>query len=188
MKTKFIILLIILTNSVVFAEEKEEKSLSLMSMAYVFHPNAPLGLNISKYNYRTLGYYGDFKFSLGVNKEKYYEDMNYNEAFKYYGDDIIDVEDKHYLFSGGLTYLIFKSFGIYFGAGLNLREQYTEFFDKTYTLGEEGYYYVSGPIDEEYNANFNCGIQCFGAESISILAGFDSKPIGFNIGIGYYFY
>jgi len=180
----FVLLILLCGISILRAESTATRNKEVIS--YVFSPEAYLGFNLSSFREKKVGFYFEVKYHpLWMWEDNYYKNINYRAAVYTYGNSKIDQKEAWLIFNGGVTYLLDESIGLYFGGGFTSKQNYSQFFDPLYILGNEGKYWVEGPGTAQYKINVNGGVQFLLPNSLVILLGADMEPRAFNIGIGY---
>ena len=166
MKTfKLAVLFVILLASITQAKT---------SISYNFNIKAPIGVSISRFKENGIGFYTNVNFNDGmIIKDTSHKTVSYGINQK--------TKTRHVLTTFGGNYL-YNNSALYVGIGLH-----SVFNQYQYNNVNDSMGWKKGLGRNEYNFNFNVGIQIIGWRNILVTLGIDSNPLSFSGGMGIIF-
>ena len=203
MKFKLIVLAFLLLSNNIYAQnynftketttnKKLENGAPMVGLNFVSSiPNNPFGISIPVFfKNSNIGVYGDIKSTLsneGVEGVDLTDSLTKNQVDNFLKHPYLGVrETMPILFNLGVT-IKSKSKNIvyYVALGAHIRETYHQYFDPTKTWSTEGNYHILA--SRTTKLNFTTGAMYIFENGLILQGGFDTTPLGLNLGVGFVF-
>ncbi|MCP4545918.1 MAG: hypothetical protein GY835_05570 [bacterium] len=188
MKSSVAILLVgLLCTSTVYSKASELDSSDLLSgkySAFGFSCHIPAltnGVLAFSLNRRDIGFFVHAwsSFPLGEGITEYYSDITPLQVSQW-GDQLLEVDDRWFSINVGITHVLTRYVGVYFGTGYSHVDQYELRFDPTRELGLYGEYWIQA--DSRSMLSASAGLIILLTSRFGMLIGTDIEPSGVTLG------
>jgi len=148
------------------------------------------GFNLSAVDIKeTTGLFIDFKTSLPtiIGSENFYNNISLNKAENIFHDRLIKIQNNWLSINVGILAELHKYYALYFGLGVSWFTQYRQYKDNSEILGKHGEYWIENENVSTTNFDLLSGILITPSRHVMIQVGYEKKPYGINLGIGFIF-
>lgn len=178
--------------SVGMAQSEPESEARFLERPFVglgYVANAPeqlagVGIVATHPALRHWGGYVNFKWSPDSpkNRTNYDPTMTSHDVEEEYRDEFVSFDIVWSSISVAVARTIRPQLTVYAGAGYAHSEGFDQFFDENQDRGEQGYYWVTHPEDEETKVNFLVGMFLRAGSYFAFQFGLETAPKGFTVG------
>jgi len=131
------------------------------------------------------GLYADVKFThhTPANDPYYLSDVTVEQAEVIWEDVTYDQQSVWVSVNLAMVYTVSRELGLYAGGGYSKQQRYNEYFDRTQTRGNTGFYWVHDEADSGNRVNILGGMLLRAATHLVIQVGLESEPLGGTVGM-----
>lgn len=132
-----------------------------------------------------MGLYADFKHTTSSpsNSAYYMPDVSVDQAEVTYGDQLYLEKSSWSAVNAGLVYAVTKEFALYGGVGYSREKHFRQYYDRSETRGELGFYWIADSAQSGRRLNAMGGGLIRITRFALFQIGGEARPAGANVGL-----